>query len=178
MVALQLAARDLYTETGPAMNNVWIMAENALKPLETPDSDNPISSIIQSFYPKELAWSGTARDSLKIPYPVFASEYEIASDIENPATPSATPSHRFLTNTSAIPDATLTDGLLLALQFHIVENRPLHATKSTWILRLCCLSKEAFRTTKFFVRAECQNWNKLSYWMYLVRCCLEGLKWS
>jgi hypothetical protein len=161
-----------YTETGPAMNHVWVMAENALKPLEIAGSENPIRHIIQSYHPEDLTWSGTARDSLQIPYPVFATEHEIASDIENSTSENATSSDRFMTTSPAIPDATLTDHLLLALQFHIVETPPIRATKTGWILRLCCLSKEAFQTSKFFVVVECRKWIGILYWMYLVRLLL------
>jgi hypothetical protein len=161
-----------FDRNGPAMNRVWIVAENALR-FDEVANDNPIAHIIQALYGTQLRCSAMARDSLNIAYPKFATEHNICDKLSSVQT--ATRTQRSMSGPSlSATDATLTDQLLLGLRFHIVDIRgrssllPADPLKFAWIWRLCCISRAALQTSKFFVKVVCDKWKGILDWLIMV----------
>jgi hypothetical protein len=164
---------DFIPDEFPEKNTVWIVAENALMPTANSSDENPVNTIIRLLYKSHLSCSKMARNSLNIGYPVFATEHQIGT--ASIPTRHATSSSRFAADPSTEePHATLTDNIILGLRFYIVETSAsgpmtlLESGNSKWIWRLCCLSRVALQSTKFFVKVECRKWIEILQWMYLV----------
>lgn len=148
----------------PAMNDVWIVPDNALRFDEGVD-DNPITHIIQTLYGIEFLRSAN---------PVFTTEHNISDKHAASQCDTSKVHDMSIPLLMATTDAILTDRLLLGLQFHIVDHRghspllPADPLKFGWIWRLCCMSRAALQTPGFSVAVECDRWKDIFDWMYLV----------
>lgn len=157
----------------PTVNNVWILTESALRPVTKVDCDNPVVRIIQSLYGTRRSGNGLGPDSLDIASPVFATEHDI-DGLFDETSQEIVSIRRYMTYPNpAIADATLTDPLLLGLQFHTVVTpapalSPPVLGQAEWIWRLCCFSRAALQTSNFVMTATVVGWIGALLWLRMV----------
>jgi hypothetical protein len=145
------------------MHPVWILAENALEPNDrTHKEENPISTILRLIHSRSAI--SLITEGSQDPLFVTRHQFDIAADTK-------ALDRTFSSN--VVPDATLTDELLLGLDFYIVESRTRPANKvpgmdkARWIWRLCCLSRAVIRNP-VLMSVECLRWFGVIHWLYMV----------